>query len=91
MAQPAAINFGLAYKALQKAADAHPEWFDRARDVLKRTEDGHVLLLHAVLEGLQEAYEAGQRGRGLPPLRFVQSIANAPAAPSPKRIMRGAK
>lgn len=75
MSSRESVNFGVAHRALQKAADASPEWFDRARDVLKRTDDGSVLLMHALLEGLKAAYDAGRAGKEPPPLQYVQSIA----------------
>jgi hypothetical protein len=75
MADQANVRFAQATKALKKAADADPEWFDVARDVLRRSDSGSVLLLHALLDGLKEAYECGRQNKGPPPLRFVQSIA----------------
>lgn len=68
-------NFAEAHRKLQKAAQQNPEWFDRARDVLKHTDDGSMLLLHALMDGMREAYEAGRAGKEPPPLRLVQSSA----------------
>ena len=82
MADAASVKFAQAHKALRKAADASPEYFDLARDVLRRHDDGSVLLLHALMLGLQQAYEAGRAGKPVPLPTLVrtsaelQSIAN---------------
>lgn len=90
MPDRAAVNFAAARKALQKAADQHPEWFDRARDALRRSDEGKVQLLHAMMDGLREAYEAGRAGKPPPPLKYVKSIATMKeeAQPAPQRVMR---
>lgn len=75
MSDRASVTFAQAHKALCKSADANPDWFRLACDTLKRTDDGKVLLLQAMLEGLKEAYEYGKAGKGLPPLKHLQSIA----------------
>ncbi len=89
----------MALKALNKAASANPAWFDIARDVLRRTDDGSVLLLHAMLEGLKDAYERGKAGLPPPPLKLVEPVANykepehldaVEAAPAAKRVTRRA-
>lgn len=72
MADNASVRFAAAYKKMHKAGQADPAWFDRARDVLKRADSGDTLLLHALADGLREAYEAGKAGRGLPPLKLVE-------------------
>lgn len=105
MADAASVKFAQAYKALRKAADAAPEYFDLARDVLRRHDDGSVLLAHALMMGLQQAYEAGLAGKPVPPPTLVgtttklQSIANygevedagEPAAPArAARVVRTA-
>ncbi len=76
----ASIKFAEARRALEKSAGAAPEWFDRANDVIARTKNGDTILIHAILEGLKAAYEAGQAGKGLPPLKLVQPIATNAAA-----------
>lgn len=76
MPNPESTKFGELHRKLQKAADAAPEFFDLARDVMKRYDLRDALLMHALMDGLREAYEAGRAGRGLPTLRFVQSIAD---------------
>lgn len=76
MADQSSSRFSTAYNNLRKAADANPEFFTLARDVHKRTDDGSVLLMHALLEGLKEAYEAGRAGKPVPQPKLVQPIAN---------------
>jgi hypothetical protein len=75
MADAASVKFAQAYKALRKAADANPEYFDLAREVLRRHDDGSVLLMHALMMGLQQAYDAGRAGKPVPLPTLVQTSA----------------
>lgn len=61
MANDSGRDFGEALKKLQKAGDAHPEWFDFARRVLREADSGKVLLVHALMNGLMEAHGMGLR------------------------------
>ncbi len=77
MPDQSSVNFGEAWNAYGKDADAYPEWFDRANDTLESARDGKMLMAHAILIALKAAYEAGQAGKGLPPIKSasVQSLA----------------
>lgn len=80
MPSQASINFSEAHARFSKAADKTPEWFDRANDAYAATGDGKKLLLHAIMDALKEAYDAGRSGKGLPPLHIVEPHATRAAA-----------
>lgn len=84
MPDSASMKFGVAWKALHKAAAADREWFTRANDIMALSNSGDYLAVHAIMIGLKAAYEAGRAGKGLPPLidKNMQSIAERRLAKS---------
>lgn len=75
------------HNRMERAEEDAPEWLDLAREVLARWESGELYLLHAVAEGLKDAYRRGQSGQEVeapepPPAQIIRRT-RAPAAPAP--------
>lgn len=51
-----------AYQRLQKFSEEYPEWVEQARQAIRPWERQEELLLKAVGEALQDAYERGRKG-----------------------------
>jgi hypothetical protein len=85
MVSVAASTFGQSYRAMLKFAETNPDWMDRARDLLARKDQEHLVLLHAIAEALKVTHEAGAAGK-MVPLKYVQSQVELEAMNSPARV-----